>query len=215
MNRQEFMFQLAGELVNIPAEERISALKYYEEYFEDAGPENEQKVLEELGTPQEVARQILEDYNQREPGQDAYYSAPPPVYSIPAQTPPAQNRRSPWVRVLIAVLVIIFCWPLVIAVVGVLIGLLGAVLGLAIGLLGAFIGLLVGGIFGVVRGILALFTVPAVGLMQIGGGLISVGLGLFFSIMAVWLVLAVMPRFVRWLVSLVRRVFGIDKGGAK
>ncbi len=69
MNKQEFLYQLASELMSLPPEERVAALKYYEEYFEDAGPDKEREVLEELGSPRDVARTILADYARREPGQ--------------------------------------------------------------------------------------------------------------------------------------------------
>lgn len=52
------MRDLARFLADIPADEREQALHYYEDYFEDAGAENEQKVIEELGSPVDVAKQI-------------------------------------------------------------------------------------------------------------------------------------------------------------
>lgn len=58
MNRQLFMRDLNRFLADLPAEEREQALNYYEDYFEDAGIENEQKVIEELGSPVDVAKQI-------------------------------------------------------------------------------------------------------------------------------------------------------------
>ncbi len=45
MNRNEYMAALRRALSGLPEEERASALRYYEEYFDDAGPENEQKVI--------------------------------------------------------------------------------------------------------------------------------------------------------------------------
>lgn len=58
MNRQLFMRDLNRFLADLPTEEREQALNYYEDYFEDAGIENEQKVIEELGSPVDVAKQI-------------------------------------------------------------------------------------------------------------------------------------------------------------
>lgn len=58
MNRELFMRDLNRFLSDLPAEEREQALNYYEDYFEDAGAENEQKVIEELGSPVDVAKQI-------------------------------------------------------------------------------------------------------------------------------------------------------------
>lgn len=51
MNRTEYMRQLESLLQNISATEREEALQYYNEYFNDAGPENEQNVIEALGNP--------------------------------------------------------------------------------------------------------------------------------------------------------------------
>ena len=43
MNRADYMAALRRALSVLPEEERANALRYYEEYFDDAGPENEAK----------------------------------------------------------------------------------------------------------------------------------------------------------------------------
>lgn len=58
MNRSEFMFALAQLLADLPLEERSEALKFYNNYFDDAGPENEQQIIEELISPKHVAQSI-------------------------------------------------------------------------------------------------------------------------------------------------------------
>ena len=55
MNRAEFMAALEAQLRDITTEERDEALKFYNEYLDEAGPENEAAVLAELGSPQKVA----------------------------------------------------------------------------------------------------------------------------------------------------------------
>ena len=64
MNRSEYMAALRRALSVLPEEERANALRYYEEYFDDAGPENERKVIADLGAPEAVAAQILADYRE-------------------------------------------------------------------------------------------------------------------------------------------------------
>ena len=64
MNRADYMAALRRALSVLPEEERANALRYYEEYFDDAGPENEAKAIEELGEPAKVAAQILADYRE-------------------------------------------------------------------------------------------------------------------------------------------------------
>ena len=58
MNRIEFMTELAALLQDVPAEERRDAMKFYNDYFDDAGEENEQQVIAELGNPAQVAATI-------------------------------------------------------------------------------------------------------------------------------------------------------------
>ena len=61
MTRKEFMEQLAVLLGGISENERREALEYYENYFDDAGPENEAAVIQELGSPGKVAAMIKAD----------------------------------------------------------------------------------------------------------------------------------------------------------
>ena len=57
MNKQDFLWQLERNLV-MGAEEKSEVMRYYTEYFEEAGPENEQAVLEELGEPRALAEKL-------------------------------------------------------------------------------------------------------------------------------------------------------------
>ena len=61
MNRKDFMAKLEQLLRSIPAEERREALQYYEYYFDDAGAEHEEEVIQELGSPEKVAAMIGAD----------------------------------------------------------------------------------------------------------------------------------------------------------
>lgn len=58
MNREQFIAQLARLLQNLPPAERQEAIRYYQEYFDDAGEENEDAVIQELGSPGKVAASI-------------------------------------------------------------------------------------------------------------------------------------------------------------
>ncbi len=66
MNRHEFIEQLRLRLRKLPAEEAQDALCYYEQYFDDAGEENELAAIAELGPPANVAAQIIADYAVKE-----------------------------------------------------------------------------------------------------------------------------------------------------
>ncbi len=60
MNKNEYLERLSKLLADISYEEHEEALSYYREYIEDAGAENEQRVIEELGTPEHLAQEIRE-----------------------------------------------------------------------------------------------------------------------------------------------------------
>lgn len=72
MSRTEYMRQLESLLQNIPDTEREEALQYYNEYFNDAGPENEQNVIEALGNPAKVAENIKKDILWNGYGENSY-----------------------------------------------------------------------------------------------------------------------------------------------
>jgi uncharacterized membrane protein len=60
MNRQEYVRDLGQRLSVLPLslEDTGDAMRFYEEYFDEAGPEREQDVIAELGSPAYVAAQI-------------------------------------------------------------------------------------------------------------------------------------------------------------
>lgn len=59
MTKKEYLSELESHLVSISEEERTNAIQFYDEYFEDAGPENEQQVISELGKPFSLAKSII------------------------------------------------------------------------------------------------------------------------------------------------------------
>ena len=57
------MRELDALLHGISKEEREEAMQYYNDYFDDAGSENEEKVIEELGSPAKLAETIRAGIN--------------------------------------------------------------------------------------------------------------------------------------------------------
>ena len=94
MTRTAFLAALEQLLAPLPEAERKDALSYYEDYLDAAGPENEARAIAELGSPEEVARKILDE------------QSPQGVSAAPASPAP----RSRWRMVLgggLAVLVLV------------------------------------------------------------------------------------------------------------
>ena len=95
MTRTAFLAALEQLLAPLPETERKDALSYYEDYLDAAGPENETRAIAELGSPEEVARKILDEQT--------------PAGSSAAPASPARKPRSRWRMVLgggLAVLVL-------------------------------------------------------------------------------------------------------------
>ena len=61
MTRDEFMRELAYLLQDIQDEDKDDAVQYYTDYFEEAGPDKEAEVIQELGSPERIAAIIRTD----------------------------------------------------------------------------------------------------------------------------------------------------------
>lgn len=60
MGKQEYLAQVQVLLTGRMAPEEIArTLAYYEEYFDEAGPDRAAEIAEELGTPAELAHRVL------------------------------------------------------------------------------------------------------------------------------------------------------------
>lgn len=79
MTKYEFLGDLSRLLSDLSEEERGEALQYYEDYFTDAGRDQEQAVIQELESPEKVAAKVrgaeIEDVQYGESGamKDAAY----------------------------------------------------------------------------------------------------------------------------------------------
>lgn len=60
MNREEYLKQLKNNILSLSTDEQSEALQYYSDYFEDAN--DDEKVIAELGTPEELAKTIIEKF---------------------------------------------------------------------------------------------------------------------------------------------------------
>ncbi|MCH5197473.1 MAG: DUF1700 domain-containing protein [Oscillospiraceae bacterium] len=177
MNKYEFLAQLRNALSSVPQEEREAAMSYYEEFFSDAGEENEQAVISSFGSPEELARSII-DENRKGATRSADEPTPSGKsgsYSNPFTPPPTRaQQKTGWTGGQIALIIV-----LLVLSSPVWIGLLSALLGILISLFAVFICIIVAfgvsAILALVTGIAAFFTgTPA-------GGLFAIGVSLFFA----------------------------------
>lgn len=192
MNRVDFMRQLESLLQNISPGEREEALQYYNEYFDDAGAENEQAVIEALGNPAKVAENIKRDINGRG---DAGCQKPQNRAVVQYQQTATGTWQEPKKES-------IPTWALVLIIIGAIL-LSPAALGLAGGALGTLVSIIVGWfalIFGfgvtalalfvvllvlLVVGIMCMWVDPLAGAALLGGGLVCGALSILFLMLTV------------------------------
>lgn len=170
MTRLDFFLRLREGLQKLPAEELENAVRYYAEYFDDAGAENEQKVLHELGDPMKIAQQITAEYMVRDIA----------IYRPQKQDGKPQGKKgisAVWVAIL-AVFASPIALPIAIAIAAVVFAVVITVAAILFSLYAVAISLVATGIFGAVIGFVVIPVHPPTALCAIGTGLAVAGVGL-------------------------------------
>lgn len=217
MNRVDFMKQLESLLQNISPAEREEALQYYNDYFNDAGAENEQDVLEALGNPAKVAENIKRDLYGSGYGDNTYQRAPMSDRAIveyrqsTTEQPKEENKLSTGIIVLIVVLCILAS-PLALGIASGLLGTLAGLIAAWFSLIFTFgavaVVLFIIMLILIVVGIMCAFQSPLAGIAVLGCGFICGGIGILFMMLTVAMAGIATPAICRGIVSLCRKLFG-------
>lgn len=185
MNRNEYLSILSQRLSMLPADEYNNIMEYYTEYFEDAGAENEENVIAELGDVHALADKILSENGQTysqpytqpytQPYNQSYnqlYNQQQPVYSGYAGQPLENQTQVKGLSTGMKVLVGILMIPVWI-VMGALIFSFGV----------ASVSLFASSVAIVVAGCAVLGTSAATGIAFVGAGFIvfAVGMGMMMA----------------------------------
>lgn len=221
MNKNEFLDQLSLLLSDISYDEREEALNYYKEYIEDAGPENENTVLKELGSPNDIANQIKDGLSNKseEENNRIDFKAPERFsssnnnfhqstdnshgnqksfnnnYSV--QNINRQKRHDYLILAIIAIaLVSPFILPFASSLVKVLLVAIAIIFVLVIGFGAASIACIVAGIIILIIGIASMIHSPLIGFAIIGSSFIVVSLGLLFLVLTVWYTKSALPAII-------------------
>ena len=212
MNRTEFMSALEKRLSPLNDEDREDALRYYDELFDEAGPVDETKILNDLDDPDTIARQILADNGIDPDGRPQFMiddvvtpnhsgSNPPPPKGTVEQFKEDFGRMNRNTKILLIVALLIVTSP----VWG---GILSGILGLIFGLMGIIFGLVIaftaGGVGLVVSGIVYLFKVPPIGLCILGVGLIVIALDILIIFPLLKWSVGLLIKFIKWAVDTIR-----------
>lgn len=195
MKREEYLSQLRKYLKRLPKDDYENAMEYFIEYFEEAGEEGEQKVIEELGTPKEAAGELLSNLltkkvNTPKKGKEKHYTKNVMFLSI------------------LAILTAPISVPLAISLI-VVVGCLLISLACVIG------SVFVSGIAFALAGIKLIFrafvAIPfsASGTLVIGGmGIFAIGCSILIILLGIWLI----RIFKNWIPHFVQKAAKIRRG---
>ncbi len=170
MDRAEYIRRLKNKLHSVPEAEAQDAIQYYEEYFDEAGAENEQSSIEELGTPEKAASNIRAQYA---------------IKDMERSDGSAKKGFKTVFVVLLAVFASPIALPIAIALFAVILAVIIALISVLISLFAAAVAAGIGGLGIVVAGFAILIQSPATFLFFLGMGLCSaaIGVSMFIGIL--------------------------------
>lgn len=167
MDKAGYLKSLRSRLHRLPVHEIDAALIYYEEYFDEAGEENEQQVIQQLGPPSQVAAQILADLAIKD------------LDATPTST--KKNMSAMWL-IILAILSAPLSLPLLAVAIALIFSAGAVVFSFVIAIVATVGGVLFGGLVSLVSGFFILTDHWPTALLFIGIGLAITGFGvLIFS----------------------------------
>jgi len=169
MSREEFLLKLRKYLKRLPQEEIYEAVRYYEEYLDDVGVENEESTIATLGNPYKIASQITAEYAVKD--MEAAPSAKKVFSTI-------------WV-VLLAVFASPVAIPLVLAIFCVALALVLVVFSLLLSLAVVAFSFALSGIVCVLVGVCLIAQSIAATLFYLGSGLFLLGAGILLGLIMI------------------------------
>ena len=209
MEKEEYLRLLEIELAALPLEEKENVMEYYRSYFEEAGEENHNRVIKELGKPEELAAHILKNSSclpsvlgkknksdQQEKTEERKNKTMP-------KDQKNENRGN---KILLVLLILVFSFPLWFPLICSIFGILFAFVAvtLSIGFIGIIIGLALM-IASIVLGTFALFSMilftPSFFLF-LGLSLLLMAFGIVGLVLGIWFCKKMLPPLVRFIVSL-------------
>ena len=230
-----YLAELRRLLATLPAEERETALIYYEEYFDDAGAEETERVLGELGPARALAEQILSGYSrdyldaqpvsahrrvparpedvgearrrEEEARAEAAKKQAGEEKAKHATPPPRRGGPSVLLIIFLTILALPLLLPLAALIFALLVGLAALVFGLSLGMGGVVVAMLVSGMVVLVVGfsLLAVHTLEA--LLACGVGLALMGAGMILTLLCVFMLVKVVPAVLRFMLRILRWPF--------
>lgn len=209
MQNEIYFNQLRNHLRGLNDDEIDDVLSFYREYAEDGGLTGE-RLVQEFGTPKQLARRVLIDYSIRY--DDVVDGDVPPTGESGRRQ--ANNRIRRQMNLLwIVLLGLLTSWMWIPAVFMILLGLFMVLLLLVVVVI-VLIATGVAGIFGIIGGIAVVFQSWATGLWWFGIGLILIGIQFVAWPVGLYILKVALDGLITF-VKFVGRRFSKQKGDTK
>lgn len=170
MNKDEYLKALTKNLRRLPAAELDKAIQYYTEYFDEAGIDEEERVIEELGDPKTVASQIITQTAMKRMESDKA----------------AGRFTSIWL-IILAIFAAPVGFPLAFAFVVVILALCFSLFVLVASLIFSTVVCFIAGIFSLIASMIFFFQHIPSSIMIAGSGLMCIGAGILLGIASSYL----------------------------
>ncbi|MDY2775334.1 MAG: DUF1700 domain-containing protein [Streptococcus infantarius] len=163
MTKSEYLAKLDKYLKKLPKEDYLEAMDYFREYFDEAGPENEEEVIAELGAPKDAAHDIISRLLDEKIVED--------------EKSPKNKAIIIWIAIL-AILASPVALPLILALLMVIITILAIGIAIIAMVLALGVALLTSGVYMLVDSWSYFSIAPSTTALGVGLGLLSLGLAL-------------------------------------
>ncbi|MCL1885913.1 MAG: DUF1700 domain-containing protein [Dehalococcoidia bacterium] len=187
MNRNEFISELRKRLRRLPQDEIESAVSYYEEYFNDAGSQNDSQTIAALGSPSAVASKIIGEY----------------VVNDAEKAKPKRNN------VLLITILALCASPIALPIVISIIALVFSIIMVFISIGFSGVAVALAGLFAIVIGFWSFSQGIATGLFYLGVGILTFVIGVVITGLSIKLGQVVFRALQKWIGKL------LIKRGAK
>lgn len=163
MTRSDYLAKLDKYLKKLPKDDYQEAMDYFREYFDEAGPENEEAVIAELGSPKDAAHDIISRLLDEKIVED--------------EKSPKNKAIIIWIAIL-AILASPVALPLILALLMVIITILTFGIAIIAMVLALGVALLTSGVYMLIDSWSYLSIAPSTTALGLGLGLLSLGLAL-------------------------------------
>ncbi|MEG0771249.1 MAG: DUF1700 domain-containing protein [Clostridia bacterium] len=192
MNKEQYIKKIKECLKRLPQEEILKACEYYEEYFAEAGEENEQAAIKELGEPRKNANKIISEFALKDVEENT----------------DGKKRMSIFWIVILAIFASPIALPIAIVFFVLILVLIIVIFSCVISIGAVGLSLFLAGPFSIILGALAFTQGSAVTIFYIGCGLMGIAIGTII----IWGSIVLCKKSYRFVVSLVAKFL---KRGAK